>query len=257
MNYDGIKSVESALHILDKVKAASEPPSLTQLSHETHMSKSQLQKYINSFLKLGVLSIYKKNKVYTLGPKLIELGSHARHQVDVLSMIDPFMLEIKNEINQSSAVTLWTEKGPMISKYQSSGKSINVEMEVGYYPPLLKSSVGRCFAAYLSAEHTEMIMDEEIKNYNLNKKQVMEDLKPIKKLGFSSRGSSFNDLPGDHSISVPIFDHFGEMIAAVSVIGFSDDLNVNPQSNDVEKVKKITNEISQQFAYTDTKGGDR
>lgn len=255
MNYDGIKSVESALHILDKIKSASEPPSLTQLAYETHMSKSQLQKYMNSFLELGVLSIYKKSKVYTLGPKLIELGSHALHQVDILSMIDPFMLKIKNEIHQSSAVTLWTEKGPMISKYQSSGKSINVEIKVGYRPPLLKSSVGRCFAAFFSTEHTKPLMDEEMRNYHLNKEQVLDDLNDIRKLGFSSRGRSIDNLPGDHSISVPIFDPFGEMIAAVSVMGFSDDLNVNPDSDNVKKITRIAREISDQFAYKDNEGG--
>lgn len=245
----GIQTLERASHILDAIKNNEQSLTLTELSRKIGMSKNNLKKYLVTFANLGVLTLDEEKKTYDLGPKLIELGLSALNSVSIYSIIDPFMQRIKNELNQSSAFVIWTEKGPMISKYQGSGKSINVEIEVGYCPPLLKSSVGRCFAAFLPAERTRNIMDKEMKNYDLNSKIVMDDLHQIKKAGFSSRDKSFGDLPGSHSISSPIFDYSGEMVAAICIIGFANDLGIDEKSNDVKSLQEITRQISRQLAY--------
>lgn len=240
----GIQSFERAIYILDEVKNNRYPITLTELSRRTSMSKSSLQKYLVSFMKLDVLFYDKGTKTYDFGSKLIDLGLTALNRLDIISMIDPYLLKIKEEISQASILALWTEQGPIIAKYQSSGRSINVEIEVGYNPPLLRSSVGKCFAAFLPADVTEELFNKEITAYNLDESAVINELDLIKEKGFASRDSNFGDLPGSHTIASPIFDYTGKVIGVLGLIGFTHDLNTDINSNEVVRLKEITRHIS-------------
>lgn len=245
----GIQSIERGSLILDEIKGNENPLTLTELSQKVHMSKNSLKKYLVSFVKVDILTFDEEKKTYGLGSKLIEYGLNALNRLSIFSIVNPFLLRIKNEINHSSALAIWTEKGPVIAKYQRGGRSVSVGIEIGYYPPLLGSSVGRCFAAFLPSQLTKNIMDREIINYVLDRGLVMEDLNCIKKTGFSSRDNYFGDLPGNHSISCPIFDYSETMIAAICIMGFSNDLNTSVQSNEVNALKEITKQISERLGY--------
>lgn len=240
----GIQSVEHAIFILDQVKKAKKPLTLTELSTMTGMSKSRLQKYLVSFVKLALLTLNEKEKTYNLGPKLIELGLSAQRQFDIISVIAPFLLEIKEELNQSSLIAFWTEQGPTIVNYQGSGRIINVGIEVGSYTPLLKSSVGKCFAAFLPEHLTKELFDYELVRYELDRDEVVKELNEIRALGFSYRDRNFGDLPGNVSAAAPVFDHSDQVAAVVCIIGFEGDLNVDRNSKAVNKLKEVVENVS-------------
>lgn len=245
----GIQSVDHALSILNHIKEAHEPPTLTELSGMTAMSKSRLQKYLVSLVQSGALTLDEKDKTYRLGPKLIELGLSALNKFDIVSAVDPFLLEIKQELNQSSALAIWTEKGPMVVKYQDSGRSINVEIEVGFYVPLLKSAVGKCFAAFLPSSITKRMIDQEIHKHGFDKSQAMAELEKVRENGFATRDTSFGDLPGSNSVACPIFDYSGEITAVLCLIGFIGDLDLDASSRDVTKLKEVAGRLSRLQAY--------
>lgn len=245
----GIQTLERSILILDEIKKNMEPLTLTELSKKVNMSKNHLKKYLVSFVKTSTLTFDEETKTYDLGSKLIDLGLNALNRFSILSIIEPFMQQIKNDIQQSSALAIWTDRGPMITKYQNSGRSINVEIEVGYYPPLLGSAIGKCFVAFLPLQFTENLQEKELADYNFNKDLVTEELNRIKETGVSSRDHYFGDLPGSCSVACPIFDYSGEMIAAICIIGFSNDLDTRTQSDDVQILKKIAMQVSKRLAY--------
>lgn len=245
----GIQTVERTALILQEIKNSNKPLTLTELSKKVLMSKNNLKKYLVSFVRVGFVIFNEGNKTYDLGPKLIELGLHALNKHSVISIIDPFMLKIKNELKYSSALAIWSCNGPVISKYQSSGRSLNVEIKLGYHPPLLKSSIGRCFASFLPKQYTEDIITKEIDFYKLSRENVEEDLSNIRKNEFASRDETSSELPGSLSIAVPILNHDGEIVAAICILGFASEFTISEQSNEVQRLKKIAKDISGQLAY--------
>ncbi|SFE53916.1 IclR family transcriptional regulator [Alteribacillus iranensis] len=245
----GIQSLERAVYILEEIKNNRAPITLTELSHKTSMSKSSLQKYLVSFLKLDMLHYDEATRTYSLGSKLIDLGLNALNRIDIISIIDPFLLKIKEELNQSSILALWTEQGPIIVKYQSSGRSINVEIEIGYRPPLLVSSVGKCFAAFLPDEVTKNLVDIEISSYQLEEEAIVKELTAIREKGFATRESQFGDLPGNQTIACPVFDHTGKAVAVIGLIGFTHDFNTASDSTEVVKLKEISRNVSELLAH--------
>src|SRR5690625_4824158 len=206
-NTTGIQSIERAIHILEAIKKRKSPITLTELAELVGMGTSSLQKYLFSFVKTGVLTFDEKSKVYTLGPKLIELGLSALNSLDDISHIYPYLEKIRDKYNQSSALAVWTEHGPMIVKYQKSKRSINVHIEEGFSPPLLVSSIGKCFAAFLPFETIQEQYKREIEKYGLDEKKLSKDLEKIRTNKLSIRDTNVTELPGKVTISSPIFNN--------------------------------------------------
>ena len=249
----GIQSIEKASLILDKIKEANYPTNLTALSKDTDISKNNLKKYLVSFVRTGFLVFDDTNKTYNLGPKLISLGLNALNQLDIFSFIDSYITKIKNLLNKPVALAIWGNQGPVISRYQKSNKPVNINIEIGYSPPLLVSSVGKCFAAFASSDLTKEIMVKEMKEFDLDKQSVEKDLSDVYKTGYSFRDKEYEHIPGNRSISAPVFDVSGNIIAVICVLGFTNDLDTNVKSDDVQTLQKITEEVSFNSIYKQTK----
>jgi len=240
----GIQSIDKASLILDTIKEANKPLNLTALSDCTNMSKNNLKKYLVSFVRNGFLVFNESDKTYSLGPKLISLGLKALNQLDLFSFIDSYIFKIKDLLNKPVALAVWADNRPVITRFQKSNNPIDINMEIGYSPPLLVSSVGKCFAAFSSPEITKEVMEKEIKEFNLKRKNVEQELMSITKKGYSFREKEYDHIPGNCSISAPIFDASGNIIAAICILGFANGLGMNPESNDVQVLQKVTREVS-------------
>lgn len=245
----GIQSVERAFSILEKFKEYPEGITLTELSKETGVSKSNLQKYLSSFLNLDILYFEEKTKAYNFSLKLIDLGLNALRKKDITTIVDSYMNQIKEELNHASILALWSNEGPIIVKYQNSGKSINVEIEVGYRPPLLVSSVGKCFAAFLPKEKTEELYNQDIEDKKLNIESIESQLQEVREKGFAYRETQFGDLPGNHTLACPIFDYTGDIVAVIGMIGFSHDLNLAVDGEEVNMLKNVAEKASKELVH--------
>src|SRR5690625_6023365 len=150
MSSQGIQSLEMAFTILDCFKEANIPMSVSELSSKMNIPKNRIHKYLVSFKRVGALIQNKDDLTYSMGPKLIELGLTALEQVDIASIAEPYIKDLGKELNQSVALAIWSEKEPIVVKYEKRKKPIKVEIQLGYRVHLM-SAVGKCI---ISINHT-------------------------------------------------------------------------------------------------------
>jgi len=249
-NSKGIQSLEYAFEILNYFKKSISPVSITELANKMNVSKSKLHKYLTSFLKLGVLT-QDKNSLYSIGPTLIEFGLSALNRLDVVSVADPYLISLKNEINQSSGLAIWTEQGPMVIKYYKSDRPISIEIQVGFHAPLLSSSAGKCFAAFLPREKTNKLFEKELSELNISKSEIEKELNTIRIELLSYRDAPYYSIPGSKALASPVFDYSGEIVAAILLIGFSGDIHLNTHSREVILLKETAKKVSSLLSYSE------
>lgn len=240
----GIQSVEHAFAILNCFKKANGPMSITELSIQMNMSKSRIHKYLVSFTKIGVINQNKIDLTYSMGAKVIELGLSALQQFDIVSIAEPYLSDLRSQLNQSVALAIWSEEGPMIVKFEESNKTINIKLRVGIPYPILVSAVGRCFAAFLPVSQTQHLIEQEIMQYQLTKEEVETELNNIREKHLAIRDIKFEGIPGGMSIASPIFDYNGDIVAVIAIVGFEGELNYNETSKQVIKLKETVKQLS-------------
>src|SRR5699024_5869588 len=247
----GIKSLEHAFFILDIIKKNPNPLTLSEISNQTGMSKSRLQKYMISFIRLGALVQEKKSHTYSFGPKLLEYGLYSLRNHNIIKIDTPYLKEIKNELNKTSALNVWTPKGPVVVTSESAEGPISVSIKAGYYPPIYNSATGRCFLAFMDVSEpaVEKLMKEELQKTNLKKAEIEQEFKTIRQTGIAVRNTVHEGVPGGLAIACPVFDNTEGIIAVISIIYFSSDFSIDENSKQIkslkEKIFKLSKDLSE------------
>lgn len=240
----GVQSVEHAFAILDCFQKSNGRLSVTEISEQMNMSKSKIHKYLVSFARVGVINQNKTDLTYSIGSKIIELGLYALQQFDIVSIAEPYLRDLSDQLNQSVALAIWSDEGPIVVKYEESNKTINIKLRVGIPYPVLVSAVGKCFAALLPASQIQQLIQQEILQYQLKKEEVEIELNNIREKHLAVRDIQFEEVPGGKAIASPIFDYNDNIIAVICIIGFAGELDHNETSKQVITLKETTKQLS-------------
>ncbi|WP_408007968.1 IclR family transcriptional regulator [Pseudalkalibacillus sp. A8] len=246
-----IKSIEIGFLILRAFVNEREPLSLSHLSQATGLYKSQLYRYLNSFVKkLGVI-VRNDGDIprWSLGPELIALGEAAFTSLNVAIEAKPELIKLRNRLNETVALSIWRDKGPFFLRWEKSNKLVNIGLDTGSYISLY-SATGKIFRAFLPEEKTAHLYKQEVNDGNIEPDTYLQDIKQIKQNGISITESSL--LSGISAISAPIFSSSNELAGALSIVGVQGVLDVSPDSTNARALKEITYFISEKLGYQRT-----
>ncbi|MEB3102128.1 IclR family transcriptional regulator [Ferviditalea candida] len=243
-----IQSVEIAFSILRILSNHKRAMSLSELSNQTGLHKSQLYRYLYSFVQLGVLVRENgENPKWSLGPELIALGSAAHDGLDLVKEAMPHMLELRNQLNETIALSIWREHGPFFVHWEKSNKLVNIGLDTGSYVPLY-TATGKIFRAYLPESMTNELYASEVSAGNIKPDEYALEIASVAKRGFSLTEGSL--IVGIAAISTPIFYPQAKLAGALSVIGVAKMLDHSPESLALRELVKNGEKISRRLGYT-------
>nr|WP_256557402.1 IclR family transcriptional regulator C-terminal domain-containing protein [Bradyrhizobium cajani] len=138
------------------------------------------------------------------------------------------MTELATTIGHTVFLGVWGNRGPTIIYRVEGGASRPIiELRVGSVLSLLRSALGRNFLAHLPRSLTGGMLDRELKeelaretrvdDAPTTKAEVEEMMDTIRRDGISRCRDAL--LPNFTSLSAPIFDQAGFMIAAITMMG--------------------------------------
>lgn len=175
-----IQSLQMGIGILEIIAEQNRPLKFTEIQELTGISKSNLYKYMNTFVQSQILYRDNETGTYLLGSKLIKFGLVAADQENVLGRITPYLEILSKKSNCSVTYSIWTENGPMVIKLFNSNAGFNIGVQVGtILPP--GSSAGKIF---LSFKEQHIIREWKEKEWGKlpeeQRKTFEEELKTIR-----------------------------------------------------------------------------
>ncbi|QCI67478.1 IclR family transcriptional regulator [Phreatobacter stygius] len=226
----GIQSIEIGFKILDVLRTERSPVPLKMIAAGTGMSAANVHYYLVSFQAVGIVRQEADTGCYALGPYALKLGMAAIEQFDVFTAARPVMAELATTIGHTVFLGVWGNRGPTIVYRVEGGSSRPIiELRVGSVLTLLRSALGRNFLAHLPRDITGAMLDQELLEERSQAALVRADDTPaaktevedmvatIRKNGISRCRDAL--LANFTSLSAPIFDQGGFMIAAITLMG--------------------------------------
>jgi DNA-binding IclR family transcriptional regulator len=243
-----VQSLEVGFTILRAIAEKKVPLSLSEIAQETKLHKSQIYRYLNSFVHMGVLiRENEENPKWRLGPELISLGSAAFNTLDVAKQTVPHLIELKNELNETVALSIWRDRGPFFLRYEKSNKIINVDIDTGSYMPIF-TATGKIFRAFLPEEITDDLYQREVVNPGkLNTDNYDKDIEHVRKSGFSTTEASL--VSGIAAISSPIFYPDATLAGALTIVGLRGQHDITPNSISARRLREKCKIISRQLGF--------
>jgi DNA-binding IclR family transcriptional regulator len=227
----GIQSIEVGAPLLATLTEASGAMTLTALAAATQMTPSKAHKYLASFARVGLVAQSETTGRYDLGPLAVELGFAALRRLNVVEFGQEVLHDLRDRLDLTGSLTVWGNHGPTIVRRADNRQAVSLIVQLGLVLPLLTSSNGQIFAAYLDRSVTQKLIDAELASPHgaaaraglHGMADVEQLLAKVRKNGLAvAEGLVY---PGVASISAPVFDQSNTVVAAITVVGTQGRLN--------------------------------
>ncbi len=248
-----VQSLDRAIQILEELALHRDGCGVTSLAALTGLHKSTVHRLLNALMARGYVSKNIENDKYSLGMKVLYLGSAILDRMDVRTVAKPFLEQLCRDTDE--VVHLSTIDGTeavYIDKVESPNKNIRMYSQIGKRVPLHCTGVGKVLLAWLPDSEVEYILGVKgMEPYTQNTITSIEGLKKhlaeIRKNGYA-----FDELEheeGIRCVAAPIFNMNGKVVASVSISGPIMYVTLDRMPKLTEEVLKTAKNISYQLGY--------
>lgn len=243
----GIQSIELGFRILKCLEEARQPLSITELCKRLGMSGSKIHKYLVSFCRVGMLQQNENDSRYFLGPQLITFGMVALEKMDIVTVATPYLLDIKRQLNETVALSIWGDNGPYFVKWEQSNRLVNIGINVGSHVPLTNSATGKVFTAYKNRADTKEFLQRELQEGSIDLTEFENELDTVRNQEYAFTNGGL--IPGIAAVSAPIFNYMGEIAAAVTIVGSIGLVGTEASSPTVQVLKQASRKITEKLSF--------
>lgn len=252
----GIETIETGMQFLKVLADLHHPQMLKTIAAAAGMPPSKAHRYLVSFIRTGFVDRDPETGRYRLGPGSMQLGLSALFNVDAVYLATHAMVELRDKLDRTTCLTVWGSHGPTVLRFEEARRAVTVNARPGTVLPLLNSSSGQVFAAYMPEAKIRQILRAEVRANTLSgDKQAPRSMDQAKTLIEEVRkhglGRVMNDMmPGVSALAAPVFNHRGEVVVALAAMGPSDSFDAKWSGRMAGVVRDIASRVSSQLGYS-------
>ncbi|TXT41011.1 MAG: IclR family transcriptional regulator [Comamonadaceae bacterium] len=250
---NGVQSLEIGMTILRAISGGHRSMMLKDIAAAADMSASKVHRYIVSLVRSGLVEQDPMTSRYDLGPFALSLGLVAVDRLDRVKLGLSAIAELRDEINQTTALSIWSDNGPVIIRSLRPYRPITVNVVTGTALQLLTSASGRVFAAWLPRTTTEALIGRE--RATLALPEELQSTSGIDAMLAQVRAdhvsvvSDYHLVPGVAAAAAPVFNFKHEITLSVLAIGVKDMIDLSPNSKVVTALKRCADELSLRLGH--------
>ena len=239
----GIQSVEVAAKILHALIAAGRPVPLKDLARLARMHPGKAHRYLVSLARTELVSQDDLSGHYGIGAMAIALGLSGLRNVDVVRTATSLMPSLRDEINETVLLSIWSPQGPVVFDLEESSRPVSMNIRVGSILPLLSTATGRVFAAFLPSETVSGLIEAESeRSRRFADPKILDE---TRKRGLAAVEGTL--VPGVNAISVPVFDHKNRIAGVIGALGRTEELDVSYEGKVALALARTAAEVSRRM----------
>lgn len=219
----GVQSLDRAVRILECFTADRDELGVTAISRDTGLTSSTVHRILRSLQVHQLVEQAPGRSTYRLGPHVLRLAHAASARMTLSEQARPVMRALRDAVDET--VGLHEYRGiherAVIEQAESSQALRRTYTEIGQAIPIHQGAPGKMLLASLPAADRERVLAGDLREAmdgsRVDVPALVVELDRIREQGFAR--SYQGRIAGITSIAVPVRDHRGEVIAAISVSG--------------------------------------
>ncbi|MFO1273931.1 MAG: IclR family transcriptional regulator [Rubrivivax sp.] len=230
-----VQSVEVGGRLLLALAAHPEPMTLKDLAARAGLPPSRAHPYLVSYGRLGLVQQEGASGRYALGPAALQLGLTALHQCDPVRAAEPVAEALAAATGQAVALAVWGNFGPTVVRMIDARQPLHVAMRAGTVMSAFGTATGRAFVGALRPERLAGAMAGAAAGALGDTaggrrpagaaRAAREKEAPPLREELRSHGCTRavgRPIPGVNAFSAPVFDHDGEPVLVITLLGHQD-----------------------------------
>ncbi|WP_019120749.1 IclR family transcriptional regulator [Brevibacillus massiliensis] len=247
-----IQAVERALKILDLFDEQDQELKITDISARMQLHKSTVHSLLKTLQLHGYIDQNPENGRYRLGMKLFERGNFVIHGLDIRKVAKRYLVDLSMKTGQTTHLVIMDGKeGVYIDKVEGPLATI-LYSRIGRRIPVHSSGVGKVLVAWKSeAELSSILAGYHYAAHTsrtiTNEQDFRNELEKVRQQGYAIDNQE--NEPGVRCIAVPIWNHSGQVIAAVSISTLVSRVDDRELEHFLHLLKEAADEMSEQMGY--------
>jgi len=217
-----VKSVSRALDIIALVGMKKGGLGVTEIANQIDINKSSVFRTLSTLVQYGYIEQDHDTGKYKLGYKLLDISSKLLESIDIRTEAKPFLQELEKKTNEVIHLVVYDQGEVVYIEKLEGTETLRTHSRVGKRAQMHCTSVGKAILANLPENDVRAILDRKgmpaHTDYTITEKEaLLQELKQIRVRGYSLDLEE-NEY-GITCIAAPVFDHLGNIAAAVSISG--------------------------------------
>lgn len=250
---DGIiKSLDSALCILEVLATQTSEVSITFLAELTGLHISKVFRLLNTLQARKYVTRNPSTKGYHLGLATIHLGEAAKRGISLIQQAHPILVKLSEETRVNACLTVLADsRSALIDQVSAIGDSVS-PTNLGSQTHLYCTASGKVLLAFSSAEFIEQyLLEQELipltPNTITDPVGLREALSQTRNNGFALDDEEA--WLGIRCIAYPVRNYTGKVVASIHIRGPVSEITTLKFDFYREIVAESADQLSRQLGY--------
>jgi DNA-binding IclR family transcriptional regulator len=161
------------------------------------------------------------------------------------------LAELRDELNETCFLAVWGNQGATVVHIEPAVRAVTVVTQLGSVLPLLSSSTGLVFGAFLPKRETVDLREQELQNaadHILADDQAYASLcEQIRERGLHHVHGLL--MPGVDALSAPVFNAVGNVAAVMTIVGPTSLFHADENGPAAQRLLAATRAVSWRMGY--------
>ncbi len=243
-----VPALEHAIKLLRFLKQRNHRPwGVSELSRGVNVNKSTCFTILRTLQRHGFVAYDDATKKYSLGTALIELGGAVASAASGAIVAKPFLVDLFEELRLTSLLGRRVQDKVVIIDKAEVLDDFRVTVPLGQVLPLASGAMGRSLLSRMRDSEVERILRSEAGVGQRARKGAAraknrQELEEARQRGYAE---SLGEIQaGINSVAAPIFDHQGDAVLTIGVIGLGSALPPRTLPRCGRKVREVASLIT-------------
>ena len=214
-----VKPVYKALQVLECLGREHRKMSLTEICHLVRLPKTTVFRYLYTLEACGFVSRDPLEELYWVGLRVFELARSVNEELQIREIALPFMRELRDQFDETVNLGILNGQEVAYIEMIESRRSLRMQARLGSHDPVYSTALGKVILAFTPEEQWSQHLPERLSprtdRTHTSHETLSIDLKETRRRGYSLDREENEE--GAHCIGAPIFNHLGQITAAISV----------------------------------------
>jgi IclR family transcriptional regulator, acetate operon repressor len=248
-----VQAIDRAVAIMSVFSRARPVAGVSEIAELTSLSRSTVHRILVSLANHGLVTQVPRSADYCLGPRLLGLAETARARLSLELIAEPAMTALRDYTGETVALHVMddTPARRTIAQVESVHPLRRTYTDIGSPRPPHQGAPGKALLAFAAEELQDRVLAGDLRSAvtlaKVDPERLRAELAEVRTLGYAM--SLEERVPGVVGLAVPVRDHTGDVVAALSVSAPALRAGVAELTALAPRAMQAADEVSQKLGY--------